>query len=1083
MFSTYKTWFLLCLVFGFISFENSAQVSFLEIPINNQFYPRNLTSDSAQVQFKGIVSSTRFNKAVLKTYRNNSLISNRTQDLTFVSGTANFNFSEFIKAELVQYKFEILLKKHNGMDSLIHLADKIVAGDAFIINGQSNSIAGARSNEIALLQNDFVRTYGFNTNDSSIVASDSLWHIANAGAYGQGIGIWGMKLAMMLIDSIKIPIAILHGGKNGLELSFFLRNDSFPQDLNTYYGRLLYRVEKAKLNQNIRAIFWHQGENASNTSFYQYFNLFKDLYQSWYQDYSQIEQIYLFQTRKHNCSNNGRDYPQIREDQRILQDSLNQLTLISTNDFPQDNDFCHYDYSTYIEHAKRLFNHVHRDLYQKNYPSTIASPNISLAFLNPSDSTEIILKTRNQNDGLTWTINSHQDFKIEGSPVEILSGSANGNTIKLRLSDYPFGATGISYAVENHSVLALNPPFYNSSGISMLSFYNFPIGNLNPSYFEYGTGPGGIGALDWKKNSHLDVWLQSNKGVKKSTNTLANNGDSVLIWKDEITGKKLFFDERKNAAVPRYSTVDSALNFDFSLLEMNHPTRFDFRKTGLTGFLVLKMPTGTNNPRYIFGKGNGNLGVGFGIQTWSSNPTIPAKLYLRRNNGPRNYIHSAKQFQRGQKAILSFHIDDLNSNFGLGIDGEYQIKTISPAGSLYSPIEMLLGGMGGGGTYAQFYEVILFSRALNETEQKFINNYLSAKHNIPIENDFFDENKAGFYNDLVGIGKNVSNQIDSAKSNLLSIQDKGFLTDINDNLMFANNNNSTILNYSNDSVLQRLFPNQSNAARLAQKWFIALTDSNQNGGTIQLTFHVDEVSNYQVLWADYHLLVFDNCWKKSILNPIFVNSSKVQFLLDAQNIKDKFISFATSNSNSSLPIHLVSFQAEALSDKTIQLNWATESEINNEYFSIERSIDKINFESILEVKATKNQGFKNYTAFDKNPLPGFSYYRLKQTDFDAQISYSSLKSVYLSFSKIDIYPNLILNENPIFAVEIQGLNAQSINVQVYDLFGKLKYQQSIFVNNMNYKSYFNTHEFSSGIYLVQVTQDNQVLKRKKIIVQ
>ncbi|MEQ8924545.1 MAG: T9SS type A sorting domain-containing protein [Fulvivirga sp.] len=85
---------------------------------------------------------------------------------------------------------------------------------------------------------------------------------------------------------------------------------------------------------------------------------------------------------------------------------------------------------------------------------------------------------------------------------------------------------------------------------------------------------------------------------------------------------------------------------------------------------------------------------------------------------------------------------------------------------------------------------------------------------------------------------------------------------------------------------------------------------------------------------------------------------------------------------SALPIELAYFYAQP-SVQIIELNWSTYTEINNDYFSIEKSIDGINYSLLTTVNGAGNSIDQlEYSYTDKKPSFGRSYYRLKQTDFD-----------------------------------------------------------------------------------------------------
>ena len=98
-----------------------------------------------------------------------------------------------------------------------------------------------------------------------------------------------------------------------------------------------------------------------------------------------------------------------------------------------------------------------------------------------------------------------------------------------------------------------------------------------------------------------------------------------------------------------------------------------------------------------------------------------------------------------------------------------------------------------------------------------------------------------------------------------------------------------------------------------------------------------------------------------------------------------------------LPITLMDFTARPLSENQVLLQWTTASEINNDYFTIERSEDVSHWHTIAEVPGAGNSNtILQYQHTDREALPGTSYYRLKQTDYDGTYSYSEVESVYLT---------------------------------------------------------------------------------------
>lgn len=110
-----------------------------------------------------------------------------------------------------------------------------------------------------------------------------------------------------------------------------------------------------------------------------------------------------------------------------------------------------------------------------------------------------------------------------------------------------------------------------------------------------------------------------------------------------------------------------------------------------------------------------------------------------------------------------------------------------------------------------------------------------------------------------------------------------------------------------------------------------------------------------------------------------------------------------------LPIELLSFQATALKGGSVRIDWQTSSETDNDYFTIERSVDGLNWETVSRVEGSvRSSSVLSYQSIDPSPYPGLSFYRLKQTDLDGQFETSPLRSVnsgHQSDVNTQIYPN------------------------------------------------------------------------------
>ncbi|MBN4051583.1 hypothetical protein JYU16_02100, partial [bacterium AH-315-M05] len=154
-----------------------------------------------------------------------------------------------------------------------------------------------------------------------------------------------------------------------------------------------------------------------------------------------------------------------------------------------------------------------------------------------------------------------------------------------------------------------------------------------------------------------------------------------------------------------------------------------------------------------------------------------------------------------------------------------------------------------------------------------------------------------------------------------------------------------------------------------------------------------------------------------------------------------------------LPIDLLYF--DAILDKeegVVDLSWATASETNNDYFTVEKSIDGVDFEFVTYLAGAGNSSHKlYYTAIDNEPYYGVSYYRLKQTDYDGKYTYSDVVAVnYIideSGYNIAIYPNPTDGK---FFVDIKGKEDSEVLVVVLDLLGKEHYSKVIILTSNGY---------------------------------
>ncbi len=140
-----------------------------------------------------------------------------------------------------------------------------------------------------------------------------------------------------------------------------------------------------------------------------------------------------------------------------------------------------------------------------------------------------------------------------------------------------------------------------------------------------------------------------------------------------------------------------------------------------------------------------------------------------------------------------------------------------------------------------------------------------------------------------------------------------------------------------------------------------------------------------------------------------------------------------STTLSTLPVAMT-FSAAVTPDNKVALNWQTTSEINNNYFTVERSVDAQSWEAVTKVNgAGTTTSVKNYSFVDKDPYTGVSYYRLKQTDLDGKYSYSKVKTVKVDKNRNSI---LVMYPNPVSGtLYIKATATELATLRIFNMTG------------------------------------------------
>jgi len=282
-----------------------------------------------------------------------------------------------------------------------------------------------------------------------------------------------------------------------------------------------------------------------------------------------------------------------------------------------------------------------------------------------------------------------------------------------------------------------------------------------------------------------------------------------------------------------------------------------------------------------------------------------------------------------------------------------------------------------------------------------------------------------------------------------------------------------------------------NSANMVQRWWIAdaasydsYTTFAKRPSNITFTFEFHSAEIHSQALASLGFQPFaDNAseteWDPSITFAQLSSTPGTPNQVISPNISasDFFRAWALVNSSSLLPIDLLSFNAVCKGEK-VSLNWATASETNNDYFTIDRSKDAETWETMVTIPGAGNSNTTlYYSAIDNQPYPGYTYYRLKQTDYNGNFKLFNVISSDCntdSISSLAIYPNPI---NSVLNIKT-GMANNNFDIKIINMEGQVCY-----TNNFTGNASFDLSILKSALYYVIITNlpGGELLKQRIVV--
>jgi hypothetical protein len=437
-----------------------------EKPVDNQFYARD-DKNEGTLYYNGTLGGTA-DSVFLKVYADDKVFKTENRNLT---ADKTYAFSVKLKPGRIKYKVEFGTKRGSS-ETVLHTVNNLVCGDAYLIDGQSNALAVDWGPGEYPDTSEWIRSCGDNGGDIHSGWGNA---VRRQGGHWQ-IGCWGMDLAKHLVESERIPICIVNGAVGGTLIEVHQRNQTNPTDPETIYGRLLNRVEKAKLTHGIRGVFWHQGENnqgaqgaSGGYGWQTYQQYFVEIAAAWKEDYPNIQHYYIFQIWPDACSmgHNGAS-DKLRDVQRLLPRLYSNMSIMSTLGIKPVAP-CHFPPAGYAEMARLISPLVERDNYRRVFGKPITPPDLKKACFTSDRKDEIALEFDQR---MAWTDSLVTQFYLDGEK-EVVEGAASVNVVTLKLAATTTAKT-ITYLVDKK----WDPKnlLYGQNGIAALTFCEVPIG-------------------------------------------------------------------------------------------------------------------------------------------------------------------------------------------------------------------------------------------------------------------------------------------------------------------------------------------------------------------------------------------------------------------------------------------------------------------------------------------------------------------------------------------------------------------------------------------------------------------------------
>lgn len=652
------------------------------------------------------------------------------------------------------------------------------------------------------------------------------------------------------------------------------------------------------------------------------------------------------------------------------------------------------------------------------------------------------------------TLNSTGDMDITGALN--LSGSS---TTTLNATATASGALNLDYTnatLCGTGQLVFGTSIVRTNGAQMTQICTGLVVSCTCASGAQGnTGPGGVGKTDG--TSTLELWYDSRDPDADGTSPAV--GSQLVTWSDK-SGNNV--DVTRNAAGVATHTANGVTFNGTGYLRGSDAT-LPSGSNSRTVILAVQQASTTGHQAFFF-YGTASANDSYGILKLGSGDTPAQGIRNFFYNNDAN-VASGTLTTRTPITVIGATYRSNTQTIYVGGTGTNNTPT-TPTTTLGGANALNIGGWSAyAATYstATIAEVIFFSEVINSAQMIIINNYLVAKNGTSLAtNDTYTMDGSGYDYEMVGIGKAADGEHLDARGTgivrIFTLNTTGAMVS-GEYLMTAHDNGSITTTAKTAPEVDGVTIKE----RLRRVW--GVTEVGDVGG-ISVQF---DISSYPgtPLAENMRLLIDRDGDGFDDLDVTPVSGASIQNdLVTFHNVNfqsgDRFTLGNTELAHP-LPVRLLSFNARA-EHNVVKLEWITASETDNDFFTVERSPDGKQWQSILKVDGAGTTNERTiYQAVDDGPLKGYSYYRIKQTDFDLEHAYSAPVGAYIEHKQVTLYPNpspdgVFYVNTPFEAapedVRILGVSGQHMKARIY------REGDKIVVDGA---------ELPAGVYMLQVS--------------